>query len=254
MPPRRQEHKETSLLRMLTYALGVAPHELGLVPDPGGWVPVKDLVKALADEPDWRFVRESMVLEAATRLAPQDLETDGKLVRARDRRPLERDWAADPPGHLYHGARRRAWPVIHEKGLIAPAGGALVLLATPEEALKLGRRRDHEALLITVQARKAQGQGVLFSLLGGRLWLCDRLPADCLLGPPVQDDQPQKKPQKPKPPPPPAGMPSLPSPEAMPGSFLLNTEDTQKPYKRKGLKKDIEWKKERRKDQRRGDR
>ncbi|MBI4799341.1 MAG: hypothetical protein HY794_11565, partial [Desulfarculus sp.] len=213
--------------------------------------------EAVANQVEWKLVvgpggaRE--LTNNLTRLAPQDLETDGKLVRAKERRPLERDWAADPPGHLYYGARRRAWPVIHEKGLAAPPGGVLVLLATPEEALKLGRRRDHEALLITVQARKAAERGVLFSLLGGRLWLADRLPADCLLGPPVRDDQPQKKPQKPKPAPPPSGMPSLPSPEAMPGSFLLNTEDTQKPYKRKGLKKDIEWKKERRKDRRRGD-
>lgn len=253
MPPRRQEQKETALLKMLGYVLGVAPQEFGLVPDAGGWVPVKELVKALSDEPDWCFVHESMVLEAATRLAPEALETDGRLVRARERRPLERDFAADPPGHLYYGARRRAWPVMREKGLTAPEGGVLILLADPQEALKLGRRRGHEALFITVQARKAQGQGVLFSLLGEHLWLADRLPADCLLGSPVPEEQTPKKPQKPQPPPPPPGFPSLPSPEAMPGSFLLNTEDTQKPYKRKGIKKDIGWKKERRKDQRRGE-
>ncbi len=254
MPARRQEHKETALLKMLAYVLGVAPHEFGLVPDLGGWVAIKDLVKALNDEPDWRFVRESMVLEAATRLALEVLESDGRMVRARERRPLERDYAADPPGHLYYGARRRAWPVMREKGLTAPQGGVLVLLNDAQQALKLGRRRDHEALLITVQARKALDKGVLFSLLGERLWLCDWLPADCLLGPPVPEEQAQKKPHKPKPAATSPGSPSLPSPEAMPGSFLLNTEDSQKPYKRKGIKKDIEWKKERRKDQRRGER
>lgn len=238
---------------MLVYALGVAPHEFGLVPDAGGWVAVKELVKALNDEPDWRFVRESTVNQAATRLAPEAVESDGRLVRALTRQPLERDWAADPPGHLYYGARRRAWPVMRDKGLTAPQGGVLVLLATPQEALKLGRRRDSEALLITVQARKAQGLGVLFSLLGERLWLCDWLPADCLLGPPVQEDLPARKPAKPQPAAPPPGFPSLPSPDAMPGSFLLNTDDAPKPYKRKGIKKDIAWKKDRHKDQRRGD-
>jgi putative RNA 2'-phosphotransferase len=254
MPPKRQEHKETALLRMLVYALGTAPYEFGVVPDQGGWVPIKDLVKALHDEPDWRFVRESMVLEAATRLAPETLESDGRLVRARERRPLERDYAATPPGHLYYGARRRAWSVIHEKGLTPSQGAALILSATPQEALKLGHRRDSEALLITVQARKAYERGVLFSLLGERLWLCDWLPADCLLGPSVQEDQPQKKPAKPKPAASPPGFPSLPSPESMPGSFLLNTDDAPKPYKRKGIKKDIAWKKDRRQDQRKGER
>ncbi|CAO0821622.1 RNA 2'-phosphotransferase [Desulfarculales bacterium] len=254
MPARRQKHKETALLKMLAYVLGVAPYEFGLLPDAGGWLPIKELVKALSDTPDLRFVRASMVLEAATRLAPEILESDGRLVRARQRRPLERDYTADPPGHLYYGARRRAWPVMRDKGIKTPQSGVLVLVADPQEALKLGRRRDHEALLITVQATKALEKGVPFSFLGERLWLCDWLPADCLLGPLLPEDQAQKKSLKSKPVAPPPGFPSLPSPEAMPGSFLLNTEDSQKPYKRKGIKKNIEWKRGRRKNQRKGER
>lgn len=253
MAVRRQEQKEESLLRLLRYALGVRPDEFGLVPDPGGWVPIKELVKALHEEEQWRFVRESAVLEAATRLAPQDLESDGRLVRARERRPLERDFAADPPGHLYYGARRRAWPVIREHGLSAPPGQTLVLVADPDYAQRLGQRRDQEALLITIQARKAQERGVMFSLLGEKLWLCDQVPAAFLLGPPVPEETPQKKPQKPKPPAPPAWQPAPPTPESMPGSFLVTAEDAAKPYKRKGLKKDISWKKERHKDKRRRD-
>lgn len=256
MALRRLEQKQVSLVKVLAYALGVRPDEFGLVPDPLGWVSLKELVKALNDDPDWRHLREANVVEAATRLAPETLElaADGRRVRALERRELERDYAADPPPHLYYGARRRAWPVIKERGLNAPEGGVLVLVADPEQALKLGRRRDQEPVLVTVQARLASERGGFFSLYGETLWLSDWVPAECLMGPPVPEKMPEKKPQKPAAPAPPPWQPSAPTPESMPGSFLVNAEDLSKPYKRKGLKKEIDWKKDRHKDKRRQDR
>lgn len=254
MALRRLEQKQISLIKLLTYALGVRPDEFGLVPDPLGWVGLKELVKAVNEEPDWRFVRETSVVEAATRLAPEalELDADGRRVRALERRDPERDYAADPPPHLYYGARRRAWPVIKERGLNAPEGGVLVLVADPEYALRLGRRRDAEPVLVTVQARLAGERGAYFSLFGDKLWLCDWVPAECLMGPPIPEKLPEKKPQKPAPPPQPAWAPIAPTAESMPGSYLVTAEDMAvKPYKRKGLKKEIDWKNERRKDSRR---
>ena len=78
------------------------------------------------------------------------------------------------------------------------------------------------------------------------------MPAECLMGPPVPEKMPEKKPQKPAAPAPPPWQPVAPTPESMPGSFLVNADDLAKPYKRKGLKKEIDWKKERHKDKRRG--
>jgi putative RNA 2'-phosphotransferase len=251
---RRQEQKETALVRMLAYGLAVAPHELGLRPDPEGWVPVKELLKALHEDEGWRHVREAMLLEAATRLAPEQLELTAGRMRCRGRTPPLPEYGLAPPAHLYYGARRKAYAVIRERGLEAKEGGNVVLAADQEWGMRLGRRRDAEPILVTVQARRAQDQGVAFALWGTSLWLADWIPADCLLGPPVSDDLlPAKRPAKPAPPPPPAHAPAWPSPDSMPGSFLLNSEDAVKPYKRKGIKKDIEWKKDRHKDKRRGD-
>lgn len=175
-------------------------------------------------------------------------------MRCRERTPPLPEYGLDPPAHLYYGARRRAYAVIRERGLEAGEGGQVLLAVDQEWASRLGRRRDAEPILVTVQARRAQEQGVAFALWGERLWLADRVPADCLMGPPVSDDLlPVKRPQKAAPPPLPAYAQPLPSPDSMPGSFLLNSQDTVKPYKRKGLKKDIAWKKERHKDKRRED-
>ena len=51
------------LEKLLTYILGRRPDEFGLVPGPDGYVKIKDLLKALSEEPGWRHVRRSHLRE-----------------------------------------------------------------------------------------------------------------------------------------------------------------------------------------------
>lgn len=249
---RRQEQKEEALVRMLRYVLGVNPAELGLVPDPEGWLPVKELLAAFAAEEGWRHVRETMVADAASRLAGELLELDGKRIRCRERTYPAPDYAASPPAHLYFGARRKAWPTLRQRGLEAGDDGRpMVLAADQQTALRLGSRRDHEPVLITVQANRALEMGAMFPAWGpeGGLYLCQWCPADCLMGPPVSDSPPEKRPARKKPSADSAPMVPPPS-STMPGSFLITAEDVVKPYKQKGIHKEIAWKDLRRKDRR----
>lgn len=245
---RRQQHKETGLVKMLAYVLGVAPQEFGLVPDDEGWVSLKELTKALHEEEGWRGVRESMIRDAANRLAPDELELEEKLIRSRTRKPPRPRPGVEPPPHIFIGLRRRAWPVLKDRGLEAHNDIPLVLARDKEFAYRLGSRRDPEPVLVTVQAHQAMDRGVMFSSLGEDLFLADWIPADCLMGPPVADKAPPKKPAKPKPDQP--SGPVMPAPEAMPGSFMVQQEDVDKPYKRKGIDKRVKWKDERRKGRR----
>lgn len=247
--PKKQQHKETGLVKMLAYVLGVAPQEFGLVPDEQGWVSVKELSKALHEEEGWRGVRESMIKDAVNRLAPDELELDDKLIRSRTRKPPRPRPGVEPPPHIFIGLRRRAWPVIKDRGLEARNDIPVVLAREKEFALRLGRRRDAEPVLVTVQAHQAMDLGVMFSRLGQDLFLADWIPADCLMGPPVPERTAPKKPAKPKPEKP--SGPKMPAPDAMPGSFIVQQEDMDKPYKRKGIEKRVKWKDERRKDRRR---
>jgi putative RNA 2'-phosphotransferase len=246
---RKQNHKETGLVKMLAYVLGVAPQEFGLVPDAEGWVAIKELVKAMQEEDGWRGVRDSMVRDAVNRLAPDQFELEENLIRSRERNiPRPRPGAETPP-HIFIGLRRRAWPVLKDRGLEAKNDAPLVLAKSEDFALRLGRRRDAEPVLVTVQAHQAMDQGVLFSSLGDELFLADWIPAACLMGPPVPERIASPKKAKPKPEKP-AG-PVMPSPESMPGSFIVQQEDLDKPYKRKGIDKRVKWKDERRKGSRR---
>lgn len=233
---------------MLAYVLGVAPQEFGLLPDDQGWISVKELTKALHEEEGWRGVRESMIVDAVNRLAPDQFELDEKLIRSRTRTPPRPRPGVEPPPHIFIGLRRRAWPVIMDRGLEARNDIPLVLARSEEFALRLGRRRDAEPVLVTVQAQQAMDMGVMFSGLGEELFLADWIPADCLMGPPVQEKMPPKKSAKPKPDKP-AG-PIMPSPESMPGSFIVQQNDVEKPYKRKGIEKRVKWKDDRRKGRR----
>ena len=247
--PKKTQQKEQALVRMLCYVLGVAPWEFALVPDPQGWVPVKELIKALGQEEGWRFVRRTMVADAAARLDPEALEMNENQIRARQRRYAPAQPALETPAHLYLGARPQGWAVMRQKGLAGAGDKPVMLSREPEAALRLGLRRGPDPLLVTVQAHQAADNGVVFSAWGGDLFLCDWLPAQVLMGPPVPEEALAKKPAKPKPEPPAA--PFMPSLEEMPGSFNVTAEDLEKPYKRKGITKDIAWKRDRRRDRRR---
>ncbi len=243
---KKRDHKEKALVRMLVYVLGVCPAEFALVPDEEGWVEVKELLKALHEDPAWRHLRQGMVADAAQRLAPGELELAGRKLRCLSRRPPQPRPDPAPPAHLYLGLRRRAWPVVQRKGLAAGAKGPLLLAAGKDTALRLGRRRDSQPVLVTVQARQAQGRGVEFSAWGEGLYLCSWLPAACLMGPSLPERPAPRQKKKEEPPPAPA--------EVTPGSFLVTPEDLEKPYKQKGLRKKVKWKEERRKGRRRGGR
>ena len=231
-------HKQESLARLLLYALGVSPQEFYLLPDAQGWVSIKELMQALGQDEHSPNVREGAIREAVTLLAPQDLEITPSHIRARQRQPLAMEYAVQPPGQLYYAVKSRAYHHILTHGLLAGEQGPLVLSPARELALSLGQRRGgNDVIVVTIQARQAKEQGAVFDLLGEDMYLCQYIAPNMLSGP-AAPEQPLKKA--------PARKPE-PDPHIIP--FMLN-EDAPKPYKQKGLKKEVEWKNQRRKNRR----
>lgn len=253
---RRLEQKEEALARMLRYLLGSNPAELALLPDAEGWVRQKDLLAALHGEDGWKHVRQTMLTDMAGRLASDLFEADDTRIRCRQRSYAPPNPEAKPPAHLYHGARRRAYPVIKERGLGADDGPGLIVCADSQRALAIGRRRDAEPVLVTIQARLAQENGAALAAWGEEgLFVVQWIDARFLMGPPLPD-KPLPKPvsrEKKKEKAARLEEVTVGQPQQPPGSFVVNLIDAEKPYKQKGLRKDIDWKKERRKDRRRGE-
>jgi putative RNA 2'-phosphotransferase len=114
----------------------------------------------------------------------------------------------------------------------------------------MGKRRDSAPVLLTVHARRASEAGVRFSRYGEFIYITDRVPVGYFTGPPLPQEkkkeafEPKKEPGA--------------IPKEQPGSFRLDVKRSQdlqrQRLKRKGLKKEIVWKKDARRLRRKGKR
>lgn len=197
-----------ALEKILFYILNHHPDEFGLVVDASGWTPLKDLVRALQEEPGWGFLRLGYLAELLTVLAPErfELSADGQKVRAAAKVAGPRPGAKTitPPTSLYMAVRRRGYPHLLEKGLRPTQGQDFLVAARTEAmALRLGKRRDPEPVLIKIDGPRAAGLGVVFRGFLDELVLLDFLPAEAVSGPPlpkVRDTSPAKPKKKVSPP------------------------------------------------------
>jgi putative RNA 2'-phosphotransferase len=241
------------LEKMLSYMLGRSPDEFALVPDPDGFFKIKEVLKALSEEEGWGYVRESHINEIFLAFSDPMLEIEGNLIRAEDREHLPQPQITkNLPKLLYVCIRRKACSVVYQKGIFPFGGNELVVLSSePDMALRIGKRRDANPVMLTVQTQKAMEKGVVFYKSGDALFLCDHIPVDCFTGPPLpqenekaahKSDKPDSKKSK-----------ELPEEPKEYGSFFIDLDDEKEreKIKRKRIKKDIEWKKDAKKIRRR---
>ena len=247
MGKRSQQIKTTNLSRMLVYVLGHRPDEFGLVPDDDGFVPMTALVQALHEEPDWRHVRKSHIHEVL-------LSEDRSLFRFEDDRigAAEIRWEKElstpesfPPKILFTPVRRKAHPVVMERGLRAPGQQHLVLSFSKDMALRLGMRRDQKPVLLEIMAATAaEKRGAAFFRFGD-LFLASEIPPRFIAGPPVSKEILEGAKEKE------AKKREEPKPEVLtPGTFPLRSERDPDPSRRAKGKKPKGWKEKARKARR----
>jgi putative RNA 2'-phosphotransferase len=222
------------LAKVLTYLLCHRPDEFGLVLDPEGFVSVKQLLQALAAEGRFSHVRRLQLEQLAGLLHPPRFELAGDKIRGLSPGPADlRRPGEPPPTLLYVAIPPKAHERVFEAGLKAPMGQELLLARTRELALKLGRRRSPDPILVTVQAQAAARSGVAFMGYGEDLSLAQEVPRQFLqLAPPPQKLE-KPKPEKAAP------------PRPLPGTVVLDLpEFLEKPgrARSKGKKGEPAWK------------
>uniref|UniRef100_A0A7V6DNY9 RNA 2'-phosphotransferase n=1 Tax=Desulfobacca acetoxidans TaxID=60893 RepID=A0A7V6DNY9_9BACT len=201
------------LAKVLTYVLCHRPDEFGLVLDPQGFVPVKQLLKALAGECGFGYARRHHLEQLVGLLTPPRFELAGDKIRGIAPGPADlRRPGESAPALLYIGISPKAHERVFADGLNAPAGQELLLARTKELALKLARRRNPDPVLVTVQAQAAAQAGVALVAYGEDLYLAQEIgrPFLHLPPPPVTF----VKPEKPKP-------ERAPVPRPLPGAVML---------------------------------
>jgi putative RNA 2'-phosphotransferase len=181
----------------MTYILRHRPDEFGLVLDEDGFIPLKELLQAITEEEEWSYVRRSHITEVAytSRFEIQDEKIRATYGHSLPHR-IQYEPVA-PPTILYHGTRRRAYPHILQRGL-DPMGRQYVHLATsPELAMRIGKRRDPQPVLLEIQALRASEEGVSFYQANPLIYLADHISSSYINGPPISKVLPEyKRPQK----------------------------------------------------------
>jgi putative RNA 2'-phosphotransferase len=215
-------HKVTALSKLMTYILQHRPDEFGLVLDLDGFISIQELRQAIAEEEGWSHVRRSHIMEVAYTSERERFEVQDDKIRAPFGHSLSHRIhyePASPPTILYHGTRRKSYQHILQRGL-DPMGSSNVHLTTsPELAVRIGRRRDTQPVLLEIQARRASEDGITFYLANPLIYLAEHIPSSYINGPPISKVLPEKKrpakrtPEKEEEPP---------LERELPGSVLLN--------------------------------
>jgi putative RNA 2'-phosphotransferase len=223
--------------KLLSYILGRRPFEFGLVLDENGFVPIQILLKAINEEKEWKHIRAAHFHELLLREPEPLVELSGNRIRSADRNHLPKHTVStDLPKMLYVCVRQKAHAHVLEKGISPSAYSRVVLSSDREMALRIGRRNDVKAVLLSVYCDKCKEQGILFYHVGGALFTAEHIPPRSFTGPALtlgcepKVQGPDPVAQQPK----------------KPGTFILELQK-EKPLfsKVKGRKKEILWKKNR---------
>ncbi|MCJ7772758.1 MAG: RNA 2'-phosphotransferase, partial [Desulfobacterales bacterium] len=144
------------LAKFLSYVLGRRPDEFGLVADSDGFVNIKELLKAVNEEEGWRYVRRGHLDEVIMSIADAPIEIKNESIRAKHQDGMSKQTPAQNiPNTVFTCVKRKAYPAALEKGIL-PGGFSMVILSSDKKmAEKIGKRRDHEPVMLTINTQRS---------------------------------------------------------------------------------------------------
>jgi putative RNA 2'-phosphotransferase len=187
----KAERQRDSLQKFLRYVLGVAPDEFGLWPDEAGFVPLKELVGALAGEKEFKGITANRIRELVGQaLGQSPLEIEGTAIRVKPELaelPTPQPAPEKGPKLLHLGLKPSAWPHVLSHGLKPKFGRERVRLFSSEEQAKaVARRHSPEPVMVAVNRALAEKGGTSFWALTERIYLATDVAPAALFGPPVK--------------------------------------------------------------------
>lgn len=229
--------------KVLSYILGVRPDEFGLLPQPDGFVPMKEVIQAIREERGWSHISEVHFRELIHGGYRNHFEiSQGRIRVTTAAISFVPEPTDSPPLRLFCGVRRRAHRAISQRGLRPFRDGWVVMARTKDLAQRMGRRKDPKPIIVEVKAQEAWQKGIRFFSTQGELFLSKEIPPQFLLLPQVEEEKfPSSPPKAPKVEP--------------PGSFFLDPNVLLRQQGPKGGKrtrdKEPSWRMERRERRRR---
>lgn len=164
--------------KYLSRHLRHAPEDIGLTLEPGGWVPVQDLLDACAraGQPISRELLDEVVRSNDKQRF--SFNEDGRKIRANQGHSVEIDLqlrSTPPPPILYHGTAERNRDAISADGLARMRRHHVHLSADVETARRVGARHG-KPLVVEIDAAAMSAAGYEFFRSENGVWLVSDVP------------------------------------------------------------------------------
>lgn len=172
------EKRRIRVSKFISKCLRHEPGALGLVLEPGGWVPIEDLLTN-STTAGFTFTRDE--LDHVVRICEKQrfaIDTSRTKIRANQGHStdvelqLER---AEPGAELYHSTAERNVESILRDGLLKMVRHHVHLSADLATAKKVGVRHGKPVVLV-VDASKMLSDGHVFFRSANGVWLVDHVP------------------------------------------------------------------------------
>lgn len=168
-----------SLSKEISYALRHRPEQYGIDLDEQGWASIEVLILALRKQERFKDVSIDDIEEMIACSQKKRHEIQGGRIRALYGHSVgERinKEALMPPDILYHGTAHKYLASISAEGLVSKNRQYVHLSEDVATAILVGKRRDTNPVVLTVDTRRAWGDGVPFYFGGDGIWLADGIP------------------------------------------------------------------------------
>ncbi|MEV0388905.1 RNA 2'-phosphotransferase [Nonomuraea sp. NPDC050643] len=170
------ERRMVRISKYLARHLRHDPQRIGLTLDPGGWVPIAELLRAAAEHGFPITAEELRQVVAANDKRRYAIE-DGR-IRASQGHSVPVDLGlplTEPPEVLYHGTVARFLTAIRQEGLRPMSRHHVHLSPDRETATRVGSRRGVPVVLV-VAAGVMHADGHAFRRSANGVWLADHVP------------------------------------------------------------------------------
>lgn len=173
---------DIKLGKTISYILRHHPEKYHVVLDEEGWVEIDLLLKAISSQ--FKGVKLDDILRIMEHSDKKRYQIKDHKIRAyygHSFRNLIKKEKSQPPQYLYHGTSHKFIDSIKEKGL-SPMKRQYVHYSTNKEtAYMVGSRRDHQPIILVIDALKAYQDGIDFYASNDDVWLSKPLPPQYII-------------------------------------------------------------------------
>ncbi len=170
--------------RVLTGILRHFPDRYGLTADAHGWIELAAITRAIsARHPVYRWLRPQHLVAIAETDAKGRYEVRDDRIRATYGHTLEVDLDLPTegiPDHLYYPVTADEAAIVLEVGLRPSDRRKVHLSKTAQDAVNAGKVRTPEPIVLEVDVRRAEQDGIVIMRAGKTVYLADRIPAELL--------------------------------------------------------------------------